>query len=257
MSTRYKIYHGCAGWGHQSGNLVAASIGVGVADMRQVLMLLGLAAIDGLHISRTPSWAGVAHSRVGRLRAAELPISESSSLAELRAFVKEQGLEVKTSGPGRSKAVIYSDVMALVGETVDASPADEPAAEVATDKAATEASAAAEAAEAAEVAKAAEAAEAAAAAAAEAAVAAATKASEEAAAKAKAKAKASEEAAVKAAEEAAATAAAKASEEAAKAKAKAKASEEAAAAAATAAAAAAEEQAMGEAPDGFEWGGTF
>lgn len=116
-----------------------------------VLMLLGLISIDGLQLSRTPSWVGIA-SRVGRLRAAELPISESSSLAELREYIAEQGLDVKTSGPGRSKAVIYNDVLAMVGGTVESAGTDEPAAEAATDKAATEVAQAAEAAEAAEAA---------------------------------------------------------------------------------------------------------
>ena len=45
---------------------------------------------------------------------AGLPISSSSSLAELRGFIAARGLAVKTAGPGRSKAVIYGDILALM-----------------------------------------------------------------------------------------------------------------------------------------------
>jgi len=39
-------------------------------------------------------------------------VSESSTLAELRAHVKELGLDIKTSGPGRNKKAILSDILA-------------------------------------------------------------------------------------------------------------------------------------------------
>jgi len=37
-------------------------------------------------------------------------VDEDSSLADLRAYVKEQGLDVKTAGPGRNKASILEDI---------------------------------------------------------------------------------------------------------------------------------------------------
>ena len=49
---------------------------------------------------------------------AEMPISEKSTFAELRNFVKEKGLEVKTSGPGRNKAAVWADVKAQMGGAV-------------------------------------------------------------------------------------------------------------------------------------------
>eukprot|EP00967_Tisochrysis_lutea_P021980 scaffold25032_cov30-Tisochrysis_lutea.AAC.1 len=55
---------------------------------------------------------------------ADLP-TEQSSLAEMRAFVKERGLEIATSGKGRTKAVIYADIMASVGGAA-CPPAEEP-----------------------------------------------------------------------------------------------------------------------------------
>lgn len=42
----------------------------------------------------------------------ELPPSEKSSLSDLRAFVKANGLPVKTAGPGRTKAAILADILA-------------------------------------------------------------------------------------------------------------------------------------------------
>jgi len=65
-----------------------------------------------------------ASSRAPRTRLrcfmAELPVSEGSSLAELRAFVKAEGLDVKTSGAGRNKAAIYEDVVRLWSSKAEA-----------------------------------------------------------------------------------------------------------------------------------------
>lgn len=41
--------------------------------------------------------------------------NEKSTLPQLRAFVKEQGLDIKTSGPGRTKAAILADIIAGAG----------------------------------------------------------------------------------------------------------------------------------------------
>ena len=42
-------------------------------------------------------------------------VNEDSSLAELRNFVREHGLNVKTAGPGRTKATILVDILQAVG----------------------------------------------------------------------------------------------------------------------------------------------
>ena len=49
----------------------------------------------------------------GRKR--ELPITEESSLADIRKFVRDYQMthKVKTSGPGRTKAAIFKDVAAV------------------------------------------------------------------------------------------------------------------------------------------------
>ena len=44
---------------------------------------------------------------------AGLPVSQDSSLAELRSFISERGLDIKTTGKGRTKAVIYDEIIAL------------------------------------------------------------------------------------------------------------------------------------------------
>lgn len=59
---------------------------------------------------------------------AELPLTESSTLAELRAFVKAEGLDVKTSGPGRNKAAIYQDVVTIWSSKGEAAAPSAPAA---------------------------------------------------------------------------------------------------------------------------------
>ena len=65
---------------------------------------------------------------------AEMVVSAKSTLAELRSFVAEKGLVIKTSGPGRTKAVIWTEIKEhLSGEVVPtavsppAAPAPAPA----------------------------------------------------------------------------------------------------------------------------------
>jgi hypothetical protein len=90
---------------------------------------LSLAAVNGLLLSPSAPPRQLVTQRSSRclLVASEpVPISKKSSLAELRAFIADQGLDVKTTGKGRTKAVIYEDVMALV----DAQPPTPASAEV-------------------------------------------------------------------------------------------------------------------------------
>ena len=44
----------------------------------------------------------------------ELPITKSSTLADLRAFISDNSLDVKTTGKGRTKAVIYREIVEAV-----------------------------------------------------------------------------------------------------------------------------------------------
>ena len=75
-----------------------------LAELRTVGSLsLGCAAHRRLVVSRPVVMSGSS-------------VNEDSSLAELRAYVKERGLDVKTAGPGRNKASILEDInKALVG----------------------------------------------------------------------------------------------------------------------------------------------
>ena len=53
-------------------------------------------------------------------------VNADSTLAQLRAYVKANGLEVKTAGPGRNKEAILSDIMQIMqgGEPAAATPVE-------------------------------------------------------------------------------------------------------------------------------------
>ena len=53
-------------------------------------------------------------------------VNADSTLAQLRAYVKANGLEVKTAGPGRNKEAILSDIMQITqgGEPAAATPVE-------------------------------------------------------------------------------------------------------------------------------------
>ena len=53
-------------------------------------------------------------------------VNKDSTLAELRVYVKENGLEVKTAGPGRNKEAILSDILRLQGTGAPAALQEEP-----------------------------------------------------------------------------------------------------------------------------------
>ena len=52
-------------------------------------------------------------------------MDEDSTLSELRGFVKDNGLDVKTAGPGRNKAAILADIQRITASGAPA--AEEPA----------------------------------------------------------------------------------------------------------------------------------
>jgi len=216
-------------------------------DMRVGAILLLLTSPVGSLIvspsSRSPRCALSASTARRYHPTMAVPPTEESSLSELRAFVKENELDVKTAGAGRTKAVILADILSVLGAS-DAGVAD--AGVAVAEAASVEVPEAAEAKVAAKKTAAdKKAAEAAAQAASEAEAVAAAQAAFEAEAAAAAQA----EAEAKAAVEAKAAADAQAAVEA----------ETAAAAQAEVEAAAEEERiaSMGSAPSGFEWGGIF
>jgi len=92
---------------------------------------LGLLCVgaDALRlVGRLPSLrvtAAVAPRHYRCCMQADLPISDKSTLADLRAFISERGLDVKTTGKGRTKKVIYSELVAMCSSdssSVAASP---------------------------------------------------------------------------------------------------------------------------------------
>ena len=55
----------------------------------------------------------------------ELPLTSSSSLSEMRALIAERGLPIKTTGKGRSKKIIFAELVALCSSD-DGCEASEP-----------------------------------------------------------------------------------------------------------------------------------
>ena len=55
-----------------------------------------------------------------------LTLTQRARVRSLRAFVKEQGLDIKTSGPGRTKATIYEDIAKLYATSAPPAPAPAP-----------------------------------------------------------------------------------------------------------------------------------
>ena len=66
-------------------------------------------------------------------------LTEASPLAEMRAFVKAHGLDISTSGKGRTKATIYADIVAASPEIASPTPASAPPLAAKTAKKATKA----------------------------------------------------------------------------------------------------------------------
>lgn len=86
--------------------------------VKRVLLSSLLAASDAFTLPHAAA-AGlrVPARSCSMMAVSDLPVSETSSLTELRAYIKEQGLDVKTSGAGRRKEEIYRDVIAAVSDT--------------------------------------------------------------------------------------------------------------------------------------------
>ena len=84
--------------------------------LRTTLLLLLALANDALHIQPVQGrGTRVMHPRTHLILAAadEVPTAKWT-LAKIRAFISENGLDIKTSGPGRTKAVIISDIQGAV-----------------------------------------------------------------------------------------------------------------------------------------------
>lgn len=56
------------------------------------------------------------------LSTSSLPVGDHSTIAQLRTFIKSQGLTVKTSGPGRNKAAILKELRAAWDERTPEQP---------------------------------------------------------------------------------------------------------------------------------------
>ena len=99
--------------------------------MRVLLLLLCTYGSDGLALS----WCGHAVIRSRTCKHARAPpqaivlcegpsdVSASSSLADLRNYVKQNGLDIKTSGAGRTKAVILAEILTSESDPQAASSA--------------------------------------------------------------------------------------------------------------------------------------
>jgi hypothetical protein len=75
--------------------------------------ILCAATASGFVIGRFHSPLPVVLRCQGCHLAAGLPIDASSTIAEMRAFIAEQGLDIKTTGKGRTKDVIYEEITNL------------------------------------------------------------------------------------------------------------------------------------------------
>jgi hypothetical protein len=84
------------------------------AKMRHLMAaILCAATASGFVIGRFRSPLPLALRCHGCHLAAGLPINESSTIAEMRAFIAEKGLDIKTTGKGRTKDVIYEEITNL------------------------------------------------------------------------------------------------------------------------------------------------
>jgi hypothetical protein len=82
-----------------------------------LLAAVALRSAAGLSMSAPRQRAVVLRPCIlARMGASGVSVSEASTLAELRAYVKDNGLDVKTAGPGRNKAVILSDILRITGQ---------------------------------------------------------------------------------------------------------------------------------------------
>ena len=121
-----------------------------------LLCALGLVGARGMMIGHefTPNVLNLAARAPLRsvFMQSDLPVSKSSTLSELRAVIAERGLDIKTTGKGRTKKVIFKELVALClsddgcetsAEGADMAREVAQAAKVAEDDAAQEAAAAA------------------------------------------------------------------------------------------------------------------
>jgi hypothetical protein len=88
-----------------------------------VLLACALGAASGLRLTGVTVPAAPTRSRACAPMACQQPISEESSLAEMRDYIAECGLDVKTTGKGRTKAVIYEELVAALAARAPPAPA--------------------------------------------------------------------------------------------------------------------------------------
>lgn len=92
-----------------------AAAGLSMCGSRQraaVLRPFSAAALRRTIVHSTPSAVNARRSALV-CKATDGLVNADSSLAQLRAYVKENGLDVKTAGPGRNKEAILSDILQI------------------------------------------------------------------------------------------------------------------------------------------------
>jgi hypothetical protein len=86
--------------------------------MSCLLKLVACCLLTGASSLRIGLAAPARAPALSRCRVAAKELSEDSTLADLRVLIKRDGLNIKTTGPGRTRAAVYKDVLAAYGETV-------------------------------------------------------------------------------------------------------------------------------------------
>jgi hypothetical protein len=83
------------------------------------------ASVSGFIVGQTLKLVAATHPRAGScsMQVDDLPVSMSSTLSELREFIAERDLLIKTTGKGRTKQVIYDELVSLL-TTSEATSAD-------------------------------------------------------------------------------------------------------------------------------------
>ena len=84
---------------------------IGLAGARA--LMLGLNAPPAVQLCLWARQRPPLVRSVHALMTSELPITSSSSLAEMRALIAERGLDIKTTGKGRNKKVVFKELVAL------------------------------------------------------------------------------------------------------------------------------------------------
>ena len=73
-----------------------------------------LARSGGVHACRCCGAHALSMRTLVKMSGTDDSVGDGSTLAELRAFARARGLNIKTSGPGRNKAAILEDIRAAL-----------------------------------------------------------------------------------------------------------------------------------------------